>query len=293
MVCFEAKVNHIKFTERALSIMKFAENEAGNSTKIVYPFHLLLGILLERSGVCAELFLHFPNLYESLKERLQKMKFNNPEKGIQTEFFNSKITESSMQVLENASKKMERYRQVYINEGLLLKAIFDINDETTKAIMEGVDVSKMMEILSNPRDMVVSLKDYSIPNLTPIDLIFRKATIEDTDALKDFVQAEFGKAWMESVENGLQEENIPIYIAIQNEKILGFASFDVVRKMKGLFGPMGTAISNRTQGIGYRLLHNCLKEMKDIGYEYAVIGEAGPLEFYEKACNAVVIPKSF
>jgi len=54
---------------------------------------------------------------------------------------------------------------------------------------------------------------------------------------------------------------------------------------------MGTAILNRTQRIGYMLLHSCLKEMKDIGYEYAVIGEAGPLEFYEKACNAVVIPR--
>lgn len=52
---------------------------------------------------------------------------------------------------------------------------------------------------------------------------------------------------------------------------------------------MGTSLSNRMQGIGYTLLHYCLYEMKEIGYEYAVIGEAGPLEFYEKACNAVVI----
>ncbi|WP_425454571.1 hypothetical protein [Gracilibacillus dipsosauri] len=38
------------------------------------------------------------------------------------------------------------------------------------------------------------------------------------------------------------------------------------------------------------LLHYCLKEMKEAGYEYAIIGQAGPIEFYEKACQARVIP---
>lgn len=32
--------------------------------------------------------------------------------------------------------------------------------------------------------------------------------------------------------------------------------------------------------------------MKGKGYEYTIIGEAGPLEFYEKSCNAVIIPLS-
>ncbi len=56
---------------------------------------------------------------------------------------------------------------------------------------------------------------------------------------------------------------------------------------------MGTSFFNRIHGIEYTLLHCCLGEMKEIGYEYAVIREAGPIEFYEKACNAVVIPKTF
>ncbi|WP_367613835.1 GNAT family N-acetyltransferase [Heyndrickxia shackletonii] len=286
----EADVNQMKFSERTLRIFKNAEMEAHKSTNIVYPIHLILGILRERTGGCAELFLHYPKLYDTLKERMQKINFNNQEQGIQTEFFNMKVTHTTFQVLENACNRMKRFKQVYINEGLLIKAIFDVNDEMTKAMLEGVVVSPIVEILSSPRDMIVSLKDYSIPDLTSTDLIIRKAVIEDANALKDFVEAEFGNGWLDSVENGLQEENIPIYVAIQNGKILGFACFDVVRRKKGLFGPMGTAISNRTQGIGYMLLHCCLKEMKDIGYEYAVIGEAGPLEFYEKACNAVVIP---
>ncbi|WP_282172419.1 hypothetical protein [Cytobacillus firmus] len=33
-----------------------------------------------------------------------------------------------------------------------------------------------------------------------------------------------------------------------------------------------------------------LNNIKEIGYGYAIIGGAGPIEFYEKACRAVVIP---
>ncbi|MBA9028555.1 GNAT family N-acetyltransferase [Peribacillus huizhouensis] len=84
-----------------------------------------------------------------------------------------------------------------------------------------------------------------------------------------------------AIENGFQEEDIPIYVADENGMIVGFACFDVVRRKKGLFGPMGTSISKRIHGIGYSLLHYCLSEMKEKGYEYSVIGETGPLEFYE------------
>ena len=89
------------------------------------------------------------------------------------------------------------------------------------------------------------------------------------------------------------KKSIPIYLAEDCGELIGFACFDVVRGKKGLFGPMGTALSKRIQNIGYSLLHHCLNEMKEIGYEYAVIGEAGPIEFYEKSCNAVLIPKPF
>lgn len=50
------------------------------------------------------------------------------------------------------------------------------------------------------------------------------------------------------------------------------------------------ATSNRDKGIGYDLLHHCLREMIEIGYEYAIIGGARPIEFYGIACNAVVFP---
>ena len=55
---------------------------------------------------------------------------------------------------------------------------------------------------------------------------------------------------------------------------------------------MGTASNRRLKSVGKELLFRCLLEMKSIGYEYAVIGQAGPIEFYERVCNAKLIPNS-
>ena len=53
---------------------------------------------------------------------------------------------------------------------------------------------------------------------------------------------------------------------------------------------MGIAKQNRVKGVGKQLLHRCLHSMKQDGYEYAIIGQAGPVEFYERCCNARLIP---
>ncbi|MDD1369069.1 GNAT family N-acetyltransferase, partial [Bacillus sp. MHSD17] len=120
----------------------------------------------------------------------------------------------------------------------------------------------------------------------------RKANLSDFEKLASFVEAEFGERWLRSIEYGFRtyKENVPIYIAEQEEGIVGFACYDVVRGKKGLFGPMGTAKQNRVKGVGKQLLHHCLENMKQNGYEYAIIGQAGPIEFYEKNCDARLIP---
>lgn len=47
--------NGLNYTERCLRIFHYAELQARESTKVVYPVTLLLGILQDRTGVCAEL----------------------------------------------------------------------------------------------------------------------------------------------------------------------------------------------------------------------------------------------
>lgn len=283
----------MRYTERSLRILKYAEMETEMTSKIVYPVHLLLGLLRERTGVCAELYINYPVLTEILNERVKKIQFDKEEKGIKFEPFTIDISKATKMVLEKANNRMEHFNQVYINEGHIIEAIFKINDSLTKTMIDGLDVPRILEIVSYPRDMIVSLKEYSLPTLPVSKITFRKAKQSDAVCLKNFIEKDFGNGWLNSIENGFDQEDIPIFIALEGQRIIGFACFNVVRRKKGVFGPMGTSLSNRIQGIGYTLLHYCLSEMKEIGYEYAVIGEAGPIEFYEKTCNAVVIPKSF
>ncbi|WP_409300140.1 GNAT family N-acetyltransferase [Peribacillus sp. SCS-155] len=101
----------------------------------------------------------------------------------------------------------------------------------------------------------------------------------------------FSKGWAETIRNGFLLAEPSIYIALdENESIVGFAAYDRYKNKKGYFGPMGVTETNRIRGVGHALLHHCLKDMSEIGYEYAIIGGAGPIEFYQKACQAVVIP---
>lgn len=68
--------------------------------------------------------------------------------------------------------------------------------------------------------MIVSLKNYTFPEFTPSEIIFRKAEQDDA-ALELFVKKEFGNGWLAPIENGFQEENIPIYAAVVNGMIVG------------------------------------------------------------------------
>ncbi|EJQ47828.1 hypothetical protein IEI_03359 [Bacillus wiedmannii] len=45
---------------------------------------------------------------------------------------------------------------------------------------------------------------------------------------------------------------------------------------------MGTAKQNRVKGVGEQLLQCSLHSMKQEGYEYAIIGQAGPVGFIMK-----------
>ena len=266
---------------------------ANQTTNIILPCHLLMGALSERTGTCGELSIHFPDLYDSLSNGMNNLVPDHEIQGVHYEPFASLIAPSTQRVLENAKKRMESYNQVFLNEGLIVQAIFDINDPFITSITSGIDIIKILEIVSYPRDMVVSLRDYLFPAVQHTGLTIRKATPNDLKSLKSFIAREFGTRWLPSVENGFSKKNIPIFLAEDCGELIGFACYDVVRDKKGLFGPMGTALAKRIHKIGYSLLHHCLYEMKEIGYEYAVIGEAGPIEFYEKSCHAVLIPKQF
>ncbi|WP_394578552.1 hypothetical protein [Cytobacillus firmus] len=86
----------MNFTERSLRIINNAEKVAEQTTEIVLPIHLLMGALLERTGVCAELFIKFPTLYETLYNQINKKEF-----GIQEERINYSPLQLLYQITRN------------------------------------------------------------------------------------------------------------------------------------------------------------------------------------------------
>ncbi|WP_285396788.1 GNAT family N-acetyltransferase [Lysinibacillus sp. fls2-241-R2A-57] len=182
---------------------------------------------------------------------------------------------------------MQNYNQVYVNEGHLLKALIKTN--MLEKFVSEEDMKLILKLGTTSRDLVTHLHNYKFPNTISTNI--RRVNRDDKDKLIQFVESHFSQEWSETIKCAFLSATPSIYIAFDNNgDLVGFAAFDVYQNKKCYFGPMGVAKSNRVKGIGYSLLHHCLKDMHEIGYEYAIIGGAGPIEFYEKACHAVVIP---
>ena len=71
---------------------------------------------------------------------------------------------------------------------------------------------------------------------------------------------------------------------------MGFACYDVT--CRGYFGQTGVLESERGKGIGTHLLIRSLCGLRELGYAYAIIGGAGPADYYVKALGAIPIPGS-
>ena len=81
-----------------------------------------------------------------------------------------------------------------------------------------------------------------------------------------------------------------MFIAIYEKQIVGFSAYECTRR--GFFGPTGVIDTARGKGLGKALLVEALWGLRDMGYVYAIIGGVGPIEFYEKAVGAIVVPNS-
>jgi N-acetylglutamate synthase-like GNAT family acetyltransferase len=282
------ETDNINFTERMKRVISLAEKELDISNgNFLLPIHLLIACLVEKTGVLGEIYLKsdfdLDVLRKAAKEENQPViqASDNP-------FFKVPISKEVEFVFQEALGYMHRYKQIYLNEGHLLIALI-----TTNVIDDFLSETNRNIILTTgtlSRDLITHLQNYSFPDIT--SQLVRKVNKGDYNQLVQFVKIHFSKQWAQTIKEGFSLEEPTIYIAFgPEEEIVGFAAYDVFQNKKCYFGPMGVAKNNRIKGIGFSLLHHCLKDMKDIGYEYAIIGGAGPIEFYEKVCNAVVIPK--
>jgi len=108
--------------------------------------------------------------------------------------------------------------------------------------------------------------------------------------VRSFVAENFSQAWADEVSVGFARQPIAVFVAIKERKLIGFAAYECTRR--GFFGPMGVVDNAKNNGVGKALLLAALAALKEMGYVYAIIGAAGPVRFYQKTVNAIVIPDS-
>ncbi len=144
-------------------------------------------------------------------------------------------------------------------------------------------------------DLLVNL--LQLPLLEPLMLemethgiIIRRAYPFEITRVHSDVERLFKLSWADEISVGFANKPVSVYLAIVEQEIVGFAAYECTRR--GFFGP--TAVIENLQGrdIGKALLLACLWGMREMGYAYAIIGRAGPIEFYKKTVGAIVIPDS-
>ena len=145
------------------------------------------------------------------------------------------------------------------------------------------------------RDMLVKLYEIDVDEVRQLekklndkDVYIKKVLASDMSKVHRFVLENFRESWADETLKAVI--NNKCYIAVRNNEILGFACYDV--SMLNIFGPIGVLESQRKLGIGKLLLLKSLLSMKELGYAYAIIGWAGPQEFYARSCGAMPIENS-
>ncbi|WP_196258075.1 GNAT family N-acetyltransferase [Pelagibacterium limicola] len=142
-------------------------------------------------------------------------------------------------------------------------------------------------------DLLVRLYDlpeYDYGRTTSQGVTIRRALPLERGLVCDWVEAHFSRIWRSETEVGFSHQPVGVWLAIEGERLLGFACGDVTAR--GFFGPTGVGEAARGRGIGEALLFKTLEDLRAKGFAYAVIGDPGPVEFYKKKLDAMEIPHS-
>ena len=144
-------------------------------------------------------------------------------------------------------------------------------------------------------DLLVNL--LNLPPLEPAVLALeqkgvtiRRAQPFEITPVRAFVRQEFSTAWADEISVGFANKPVSVFIATAEGAAVGFAAYECTRRC--FFGPTGVIERMRGTGIGKALLLASLVGLRDLGYVYGIIGRAGPIDFYKKFVDALVIPGS-
>jgi len=132
--------------------------------------------------------------------------------------------------------------------------------------------------------------DSLIDQQTAAGVNIRRSQPFEITPVRHFIEENFSVAWADEISVGFANKPISIYVATRGGRVIGFAGYECTRK--AFFGPTGVDETKRGQGIGKALLIASLCGLRELGYVYGIIGGAGPIEFYQEAVGAIVIPDS-
>jgi len=140
-------------------------------------------------------------------------------------------------------------------------------------------------------DLLVNLlKLPSLDQLKDESINIRRAQPFETTPVRKFIEKDFSVAWADEISVGFANKPVTVVIATRHGRVIGFAGYECTRK--AFFGPTGVVESERGSGVGTALLIASLWGLREFGYVYGIIGGAGPVEFYQRAVGAIVIPES-
>ena len=144
-------------------------------------------------------------------------------------------------------------------------------------------------------DLLVNL--LNVPPLEPLiaelsaqGINIRRAQPFEISRVREFIEQNFSLAWADETSVGFAHKPVSVYIATRDGAVIGFAGYECTRR--SFFGPTGVIENERGRGIGQALLIASLWGLRELGYVYGIIGAAGPVEFYQEAVGAIVIPDS-
>jgi len=132
--------------------------------------------------------------------------------------------------------------------------------------------------------------DSDLDRLKAKGIVIRVAMPYEKHLVVDWVRDTFSKAWASECDVAFSNHPISCYIATEEGAVIGFACYDST--CKDFFGPIGVSEQKRGLGTGKALFLSCLRAMAAQGYAYAIIGSAGPTEFYANTVGAVPIEGS-
>lgn len=134
------------------------------------------------------------------------------------------------------------------------------------------------------------LEEVDFGDLEKKGIVLKRAIAPEKKVITQWVEKNFSLSWSSECDVALSKVPSTCFIAIKKNKILGFSCYDATAK--GFFGPIGVLRKYRKYGIGRALLLKTLDQMRKDGYAYAIIGWAGPIDFFKKTVNAILIPDS-